>query len=186
MEGFLALLDTTLNRLYALCGALAAGAVVLIALLVATNVVTRLMGLYVGGLTEGAGYAMAAAGSLGLAWTFGTGGHIRVDLVLEKLPDDGRRRLDQFALVATAASICFAAWYLARMTWISWDYGDLSDGSDALPLWLPQLPAAFGFCVFALALVHGSIKYLWSGRSPVVEEREKLLSSSDGKKADGA
>jgi len=182
----MAFLDKTLNKLYALCGALAAGSIVLIAVLVATNIVMRLLGIYVGGLTEGAGYAMAAAGSLGLAWTLGSGGHIRVDLLLEKLPDRSRRWLDQFAFLATAATICFAAWYLVRMTALSWDYGDLSDGSDALPLWLPQLPVAFGFCVFAVALVHGSIKYLWSGCSPVVDEDEQFLASSDGGEASGA
>ena len=57
----MAFLDRTLNGIYALCGALAAGAIVLIALLVATSVISRLLGIYVGGLTEGSGYAMAAA-----------------------------------------------------------------------------------------------------------------------------
>ena len=56
-------IDRALDRLYAACGAIAAIAIVLIAFLVATSIITRLIGVYIGGLTEGAGYAMAAAGS---------------------------------------------------------------------------------------------------------------------------
>ena len=161
------LIDRVMHRLYALCGVLAGAAIVLIAILVLINVVSRLFGAYVGGMTEGAGYAMAAAGSLGLAYTFGTGGHIRVDLLLGAVRGKARRRMDRIAFVATTATLLFLSWYLARMVLISWRFGDLSDGSDELPLWLPQLPVAFGFSVFALSLVHGTVIYLATGESPI-------------------
>lgn len=169
--------ERALEALYAVCGALAAGAIVLIALLVATSVVTRLLGIYVGGLTEGAGYSMAAAGSLGLAWTFGCGGHIRVDLGLNMLKGRAHAHLDRFALLLTTAAICYLAWFMLRMVLISWEYGELSDGSDALPVWLPQLPAAFGFAVFAVALVHAFVRYCLSGESPVRDAGPDFLSN---------
>lgn len=175
VTGGLARLEHALHRLYALCGALAALAIVLIAVLVATSVVSRLLGIYMGGLTEGAGYAMAAAGSLGLASTFGAGGHLRVDLVLNAVGGRTHRLMDQLALLLTAAAVGYLAWYLARMVLISWQYGDLSDGSDRLPLWLPQLPAAFGFVVLAIALVHGLVRYLVTGRSPVEDASPAFL-----------
>lgn len=172
-SGALATLDRSLNTLYVVCGVLAGAAIVLIAVLVATSIVSRLVGVFIGGLTEGAGYAMAAAGSLGLAYTFGRGGHIRVDLGLSALRGSARTRVDQLALLLTAAAVCFLSFFFVRMVWISWSFGDLSDGSDRLPIWLPQFPAAVGFVVFAIALVHALVRYVFTGRSPlVVEERE--------------
>ncbi len=176
MQSILNQLDRDLNRLYRLCGAIAAFAIVLIALLVATSIISRLLGIYVGGLTESAGYAMAAAGSFGLAYTFGTGGHIRVDLILNTLPPRPRHIAETLSLILATVALIFLAWYLVRMVLISWDYGDLSDGSDGLPLWMPQLPCALGFCVFALALVHHLIRFLFTGHTPwatLVDDKDK-------------
>lgn len=167
--------ETALDRLYRFCGALAAVAIVLIAAFVGASVVTRLMGIYVGGLTEGAGYAMAAAGSLGCAYAFGAGAHIRVDLGLNACPPGLRRRLDQFATAAASVAVCFLAFYFLRMVRISWIYGDISDGSDGLPLWLPQLPAAIGLVVFAIALVHAALHYALTGESRIRDNDEALL-----------
>lgn len=148
------LLDRSLRRLYAACAVLAALAVVTLAVLVVISIVSRLMGVYVGGMTEGAGYALAAAGALGLAQTLFDRGHIRVDLVLDRLAGRPRHALELAVLTTSAALAGYAAWFLCRMVRISWQFGDRSDGSDGLLLWMPQLPAAAGFVVFALALVH--------------------------------
>ena len=48
-------IDRALGRLYAACGAIAALSIVLIALFVAIKIISRLLGVYIGGLTEGAG-----------------------------------------------------------------------------------------------------------------------------------
>lgn len=175
IAGAIWLTEIALDRLYRFCGALAAIAIVLISVFVAASVLSRLMGIYVGGLTEGAGYAMAAAGSLGCAYTFGAGAHIRVDLGLNACPPPLRRRLDQFATAAAAVAVCFLAFYFARMVRISWLFGDISDGSDGLPLWLPQLPAAIGLVVFAIALIHAALHYALTGESRVSDSDEALL-----------
>ena len=169
-------LDRALNRLYAVCGAIAALAIVAIAVLVATSIVSRFFGIYIGGLTEGAGYAMAAAGSFGLAYTFGAGGHIRVDLVLSKLSLRARQIAELIALVLTTTAMIYLAWYMAKMVHISWKFGDLSDGSDGLPIWLPQFPAALGFFIFALALVHHLIKFCLTGDTPWTRVGDNILS----------
>ncbi len=176
MRQLVARAERALEALYLLCGALAAVAIALIAVLVGTSVVARLAGVYVGGLTEGAGYAMAAAGTLGLAYTFGSGGHVRVDIALARLRPGLRRRVDQLALIATAGAISILAYYFARMTALSFQFGDISDGSDQLPLWIPQFPAAVGLVVFAIALAHGALHYLLIGQSPVRDEHQSLLS----------
>ncbi len=180
MRSVFAALDRTLDRLYLVCGVIAAGAIVLIAVLVALSILTRLAGVYVGGLTEGAGYAMAAAGTFGLAYTFGAGGHIRVDLVLNLLPKRPRAAVELLALAITTAAIVFLTAYFIRMVSISWKFGDLSDGSDELPLWIPQFPAAIGFTVFAVALCHHLIRYVLTGHVTWVSDERSLLDDQKG------
>ena len=180
MRSALAVVDRSLNRLYLLCGIIAAGAIIVIAVLVALSILTRLAGIYVGGLTEGAGYAMAAAGTFGLAYTFGAGGHIRVDLVLKLLPEKPRAGVELLALAVTTAVIVFLACYFARMVTISWKFGDLSDGSDELPLWMPQLPAAIGFAIFALALCHHLVRFVSTGQITWASDDSSLLEDQTG------
>ena len=171
--------DRALNRLYAACGAIAALAIVVIAVLVAASITTRLLRIYVGGLTEGAGYAMAAAGTFGLAYTFGTGGHIRVDLVLSRLSAKARNVAEFIALVLTTVALGYLAWFMVRMVRISWKFGDLSDGSDGLPLWLPQFPAALGFSIFAVALLHHLIRFCLTGDRPWTRSDDNILTDSE-------
>ena len=171
--------DRALSRLYAVCGAIAAFAVVLIAILVAASILSRLFGVYVGGLTEGAGYAMAAAGSFGLAFTFGAGGHIRVDLLISRLSESPRGITEFVALSLTAAATCYLAWFMVRMVRISWKFGDLSDGSDGLPIWLPQFPAALGITIFAIALLHHLSRFCLTGQMPWASSGD-ILSDEKG------
>lgn len=172
--------DRALSRLYAVCGAIAAVAIVLIALLVAGSILSRLFGIYVGGLTEGAGYAMAAAGSFGLAYTFGAGGHIRIDLLISRLSERPRGITEFIALALTAAAACYLAWFMLRMVRISWKFGDLSDGSDGLPIWMPQFPAALGITIFAIALLHHLARYCLTGEMPWANSGDSILTEEKG------
>ncbi len=160
----LKILDRTLHRLYRGCGYLAAVFIVLIGGLVLVNISTRLAGVFVPGMTEGAGYCMAGAGALGLAYTFGEHGHIRVSMVIENLKGKARFGLELWTLVAAAGLTCYLAFYLLRMVHVSFLFEDRSDGSDGLLIWIPQAPAAFGFTVFAVSLVHAVIVGIASGR----------------------
>jgi TRAP-type C4-dicarboxylate transport system permease small subunit len=171
-------IDRALERLYAACGVIAAFSIILIAVFVATKVISRLMGIYIGGLTEGAGYAMAAAGSFGLAYTFQAGGHIRVDLVIGTLTGKLRNGAESVALVMTTGAVIYLAWFMTRMVQISWKFGDISSKSDGLPLWLPQLPAALGICIFGVALVHNLIRFCATGASPWTKQ-DNLLAATD-------
>ena len=174
-------IDRALRRLYTACGAVAAVAIALIAVLVATSITSRLLGIYIGGLNEGAGYMMAAAGSFGLAYTFKTGGHIRVDLVIGTLPARARHISEAIALALTTVAIIYLSWFMVRMVNISWKFGDLSDGSDGLPIWIPQLPAAIGFVIFAVALIHNFIRFCLTGETPWADAGGDILTETEDK-----
>lgn len=152
--------DQGLHRLYRWCGYVAALFIVAIAGLVIVNILSRLFGAFVPGMTEGAGYCMAAAGSLGLAYTFGEHGHIRVEMLLQRLTAKARYGFELWALAVGTLLTGYLGWYLARMVWVSRDFGDRSDGSDALLIWIPQAPTAAGFIIFAISLVHALVAAL--------------------------
>ena len=150
-------IDRGLHALYRWCGYLAAVFISLIGVLVLVNIVSRLLGAFVPGMTEGAGYCMAAAGALGLAYTFGEHGHIRVSMLIGRLSGRARFGMELGALLMAAAFSCFLGYYLVRMVYVSYLFEDRSDGSDELLIWIPQVPMAFGFAVFGIALVHAVV-----------------------------
>src|SRR3546814_2978643 len=88
-----------LDKLCLVSGGLAAVFTVGVLVAVVMSIVTRQLGVHIGGLDAYAGYSMAAAGFLALAHTFKSGEHIRVTLILSSLPAKGRMRLDLCALV---------------------------------------------------------------------------------------
>lgn len=74
------------RALYRYCGYAAALCMILIAVLVSLSIGSRLASVYIPGLTEYSGYAMAAASFLALAYTFHEGAHIRVEILISRLP----------------------------------------------------------------------------------------------------
>lgn len=146
-------LETAIQGLCRLCGLLAALIVVALALLVALSIASRAIGVYVPGLTDYAAYCLASAGTLGMAYTFGQRGHIRVALLVDLLRGRARYWLEVSVLALATAMAGYLAFYLVRMTYVSWIYKDRSDGSDEILIWIPQAPFAFGACLFALVLL---------------------------------
>ncbi len=167
-------LDRGLHRLYRWCGYLAAAFIVLIAGLVLVNIVSRLAGAFVPGMTEGAGYCMAGAGALGLAYTFGEHGHIRVTMVIDQLRGRFRFGFELWAVGIAGILLCYLAYYLLRMVYVSYQFEDRSDGSDELLIWIPQAPMAFGFAVFAVSVVHAIVVALNTGRIAGRNETEHV------------
>lgn len=149
-----------LALLYRACGALAAVFMVLIAVLTALSIITRLLGVTVLGLTAYAGYCMAASSFLALAYTFGHGGHIRVSLLLSKLKGRARRVGEIWCLTIGAGLAGYFAWYAIRMVQVSYKINDISQGTDATPLWIPQIAMALGTTVLAIAMVERLVRVL--------------------------
>jgi TRAP-type C4-dicarboxylate transport system permease small subunit len=148
----MAALRKWLDRLYLAAGALAGAFLVAIGVLVLLSIVTRLLGLYVAGLTDYAGYAMACASFLALAYTFGKGGHIRVELILAKLTGRRRRWAELWCLAGGTFLAGYLAWFSVKMVQVSHMLGDVSESADATPLWIPQLGMAVGTVLLTVAL----------------------------------
>lgn len=155
-----------LNLLYRSTGALAALGLVATLVFVATGIVSRPLGVYLRGTDAYAGYSMAACGFLALAYTYKHGEHIRVNLLLERLRPAMRTRVEWCALVAGVVVAAALAWYSVKMLWLSHQYGDVSQGIDATPLWLPQTFMVVGTITFLVALLDDLVMRTL-GREPV-------------------
>ena len=141
-----------LDRLYDFCGLSAAVFLVAIGLLILWQVVARWIGASSQGLSEYAGYCMAASSFLALAHTLRHGGHIRVLLFLQRLDGWRRRAAELWCLAAGAFLSGYLAWFSIKMVRVSYQLGDLSEGYDATRLWIPQSAMAFGAAVLFLAV----------------------------------
>ncbi|MGI9465397.1 MAG: TRAP transporter small permease [Aestuariivirgaceae bacterium] len=153
-------LDAALNRVYRLCGVIAAFLLVTLTVLVLLSIVTRIIGTYIGGLTEFAGYTMAACSFFAMSYTFRSGGHIRVQLLVSHLTGKARRADDLWCAAVFALIVSYLAYYLCELAYESWQFGEISEGGDAIPLWIPQLPTAIGSAVFAISAIHTLIETL--------------------------
>ena len=168
----MAYISRFLDRIY-LVGAWLAGALlVLLCLLVLYSILARLVGWFAGGASDVAGYAMATSSFMALAYTFRTQGHIRVSILSQRL--DGARRwaLEIWAHFVIASVASFLAFYMVRLAIDSYEYGERSEGADAILLWIPQTPVALGSLLFALSTIHVLLMVLFDYGSIDPEQSE--------------
>jgi len=142
-----------LDGLYDAAGSLAALFLVGTLVMVLTGIAGRFLHFHVPGTDAYAGYCMAAAGFLALAHTLKRGEHIRVTLILDRLSEAARHRLEVWSLAAGALLAALFAYFSIRLAWQSLQFNDISTGNDATPLWIPQLSMAAGTLVLLVALV---------------------------------
>ncbi len=142
-----------LDLIYRAAGGLAALFMIATLAMVLTGIVTRLLDIYVRGTDDYAGYCMAACGFLALAYTFKHGEHIRVTLLIDRFVGGTRHVVETVALVVGAVVAGALAWYSLRLVFNSYEFGDISQGVDATPLWIPQIGMAAGTVVLFVALL---------------------------------
>ncbi|HYD81828.1 MAG TPA: TRAP transporter small permease [Paucimonas sp.] len=160
----------TLDWLYDAAGFAAAFFMIGTFVMVMAGIADRVFALSLRGTDMYAGYCMAAAGFLALAHTLKRGEHIRVMLVLQTLPPRQRHLLELGSLFAASALAGALAWYSVRLAYQSWDFNDVSTGSDAMPLWIPQLAMAAGSIVFFIAFVDELVLELQGKRAQKAAE----------------
>lgn len=161
-----------LDGLYRICAVLAAAFLVAIGLLILAQTLGRLVGIVVPSANELAGFCMAATSFLALAPTLRRGGHIRVNLVVARLPPSVRRWTEIWCLAFASALIGYFGWYLIDLAVYSAERGRLSPGLLPIPLWIPQAGMALGTVVLALALLESLIAVL-RGQPACYDEHEE-------------
>ena len=128
------------------------------------GVVAREVHWDIPGLDAYAGYAIAAALFLALPGTLQHGDHIRVTLLLDRVPARLRAALEWWCLTVAFGLAVYIAWYAMRLVWVSYTTHDISPAADASPLWIPQISMALGCIGFALSFGHALVER-WQGGS---------------------
>ena len=154
-----------LNRLYLASGALAALFIVAICAVVLLQVCANLLdtvanfltgepvGIVIPSYAEFAGFFLAAASFLALAYTLRHGDHIRVSLLITHLRG-GARRLTELGCLAVALAVsAYFTWFMFDLVRESFVYEDVSPGMVPVRLWIPQLSLALGLVVLVIALL---------------------------------
>ncbi len=166
-----------LDRLYALSGALGAAFLVAICLIVLAQVGCNAIdaaiqlfggepiGLVIPSYAEFAGFFLAAASFLALAYTLRAGAHIRVLLVLQRLPAGVQRAAEYWCVVVGLFVSGYFAWYAWQLVAESFEYNDMSPGIVPVALWIPQSGMALGLSVLAVAFADELVGLL-RGRAP--------------------
>lgn len=145
-------LRAILDAIYLGAGVIAALCLVAILALIVLQMLARWTGLVFIGATDYAGYAMAAASFLAFAYALNHGSHIRVSIVLNSVRKEVRRALEIWCFGVASVIMWYFVWYGYRFVYWSWTFGDISQGQDATPLWIPQSVMLAGAVILAVAL----------------------------------
>ncbi len=154
-----------LDGVYAASAALAAFFMVAMAALVVVQIGARLIGTQVPSADDFARLAMAASAFLGLAFALRTGAHIRVTLLLDKVPAAMRRTLEVACLASATAVSAWFAWSTGVMSYDSWRFQEYTIGQIPLPKWIPIAGMTLGIALIALAFLDDLTQVL-RGRTP--------------------
>lgn len=141
-----------LDTLYWFCGVWAGIFMVGIAVFILIALAGALFGFVTRSMDEFAGYSMAASAFLALPYTFHLNEHIRVTLFIHRFKGRLRQGLEIWCHLLAIGLSGFFAWYSFKMTIVSWQINDLSQGLIPAPLWIPQLSMAIGTGVLTIAV----------------------------------
>ncbi|MGJ7456195.1 TRAP transporter small permease [Halomonas sp. MA07-2] len=118
---------------------------------------SRRLGLGITGVSEIAAYLLVGATFLGLAYTFVHHAHIRVTLLISRLPSRIRVWFEVACLIVALAISLLLGYGLIELARESLQYGDVSSGFLSIPLWIPQTVLATGVGLLCLALAEALV-----------------------------
>ncbi len=164
-----------LDRIYNVAGGIAALSILAICLVVSAqvmlNILARLGGpnlsFTIPSYADFAGFFLATATFMAMAFTLRAGVHIRVNLLVQNLPTNIRWLLELFVLGLGAAIAGYATWFSAKLLGESYHYGDMSPGIIAIPLWIPQMAMVFGLGLLTVAFIDTLIEAI-RARKPIL------------------
>ncbi|PAU77218.1 TRAP transporter small permease [Halomonas salipaludis] len=140
----------------------------------------RRLGLSITGVSEIAAYLLVGATFLGLAYTFVHHAHIRVTLLISRLPSTIRVWFEVFGLIVALAISLLLGYGLIELARESLEFNDVSSGFLSIPLWIPQTVLATSVGLLALALAEALIMALRiAARDPSSFREATAIDDSD-------
>ena len=155
-----------LDATYDAAGVLAALCMVALLVVILLQMAARWLSVSFPGSTQYAGYLMASASFLAFAHTLNRGAHIRVSLLLTVL-GDRRRPVEVWCMIVATAAACYLAYYAVRFVYWSFKLHEISQGQDATPMWIPQIPMAVGAVLLAVCFIDNLVALALTGRDNI-------------------
>ena len=154
-----------LDAAYAAAAGLAALSLLLIFLVMMGQTGLRAVGLQLPAADDVSAYLCVSTTFFALAATFKRGELIRVGMALERLGPAARQIAEIAALALAAAMVGYIVFWTAQDTLFSWEIEEMSQGTVAIPIWIPKLamPIGAGLLLVAVLDVHVS---MLRGRRP--------------------
>ena len=147
-------INKKLSFLYIGSGYLAAFFLIAVLIFILTGISSRIFGFYIRGLAEYSGYSMAASSFFALSYSFYEKAHIRITLFLEKLKIANKNKAEIWCLSVATIFSGYLAFYFIKMTYISIQFEERSEGADEILIWIPQSTVALGSLFFFICVVH--------------------------------
>lgn len=169
-----------LNKLYDLSGVLAAFFLLLIGVLVVAQVAGRLFGVMIPSADDFARLSMAASSFLALAHTMRQGAHIRVNLLIDRLPPGPARAVEIFCLLCGVLLLGFFSYYCVDMVRDGILFPDYTIGLIPIPKWMPQVGMTVGVLLLFISFVDDLVCTLTGGTpSYNVKSQDELANPDD-------
>ncbi len=169
-------MHTLKNYFYTASLVLSGACLVAMTLLILAQIAARFFGVIIPSSEDFAGWLLSATIFFGLAYTFNTGNHIRVTILLSRLDGRKRRALEFINLVAGLLIAAYLAYYTTYTVYESYIYEDVTDTYLAMPLWIVQSPMAIG-SLFLLVAIADSFLAALQGQTPGFIAHEEALNS---------
>ncbi len=158
-----------LDKLYLGSGLLAAFFLFMIGVLVIAQVIGRLFDFLIPSADDFARLCLAASSFLALAYTLRQGAHIRVSLLLERLPPAGARVLELLCLAFGTALTGYFSYYCFDMVHDGILYPDYTIGLIPIPKWIPQIGMTIGVVLLFIAFLDDLVCVI-SGKAPSYQQ----------------
>ena len=159
-----------LDLLYALSGFLAALCLIGILGLIVVQMIARWTGEVFSGAPNYAGYAMAAASFLAFANALGRGAHIRVSILLNAVPKGIKYIMELWCFGIGTVIAAYFTWHAYRFVYFSWRFNEVSQGQDAIHLWIPQSAMVVGGVLLTICLADNLLHLILRGDHRIVRD----------------
>ncbi len=159
-----------LDFIYSASAVAAALCLIAILFLIVVQMIARWTGEVFPGAPDYAGYAMAAASFLAFASALNRGSHIRVSILLNALGPRAKWVLEVWCFAIGTAVAWYVTYYVYRMLRFAIKFNDVSQGQDATPMWIAQMPLMVGSVVLAIALTDNLLSLFITGKHRIIRD----------------
>lgn len=147
-----------------------------IAALVCFDIISRrFLGFSSGATTEITGYLLGIGMTMGMAGTLFDRGHVRIDVLVQRLPLKLRVVFHGVSLLALLVATGFLAWGAIKLALDSYDMGAADMSAAHLPLVIPQGIWAAGLILMTLAVLAVSARALRMSMAGRPEQADEFL-----------